>query len=142
MASNSTRKMFLNLAVREVKRSITFFTKLGLTFNPEFTDEKAACMVVNPDTCVMLLSEPFFKMFTRREICNTGSQSEVLMALGCNSRAEVDELVNRAIEAGGSPAMGATDRGFMYGKSFYDLDGHQWEVLWISPRARPDQLIQ
>jgi len=133
MASNSTRKMFLNLAVREVKRSIEFFTKLGFTFNPEFTDDKAACMVVNPDACVMLLSEPFFRTFTRRDICNTGSHNESLIALACASRAEVDDMVNRAIHAGGSPAMEAMDRGFMYGWSFYDLDGHHWEVLWVKP---------
>jgi uncharacterized protein len=120
MASNSNRKMFLNLAVREVKRSIAFFTKLGFTFNAEFSDDKAACMVVNPDACVMLLSEPFFKTFTTREICNTGSHSESLIALACNGRAEVDDLVNQAIQAGGSPAMEAMDRGFMYGWSFYD----------------------
>ena len=102
MASNSTRKMFLNLAVREVKRSIAFFTQLGFTFNPEFTDDKAACMVVNPDTWMMLLSEPFFKAFTKREICDTGSHAESLIALAYDSRAEVDDLVNRAIQAGGA----------------------------------------
>jgi len=133
MASSSTRKMFLNLAVQDVKRSIAFFTELGFTFNPEFTDDKAACMIVNSDACVMLLSEPFFKTFTKREICNTGSHIEALIALACNSRAEVGDLVNRAIAAGGSPAMGAMDRGFMFGWSFYDLDGHHWEVLWINP---------
>ena len=133
MVSNSNRKMFLNLAVREVKRSIAFFTKLGFRFNPEFTDDKAACMVVNSDACVMLLCEPFFQTFIRREICNTKSHNESLIALSCGSRAEVDDMVNRAIQAGGSPAMDAVDRGFVYGWSFYDLDGHHWEVLWVKP---------
>jgi predicted lactoylglutathione lyase len=133
MASSSNRKIFVNVAVREVRRSIAFFTKLGFTFNPEFTDDKAACMVVNPDACVVLLSESFFRTFTKKEICNTGSHSEGLFALSCRSRAEVNELVNRAIAAGGSPAMDAMDRGFMYGWSFYDLDGHHWEVLWVKP---------
>ena len=131
MANNSNRKIFVNLAVRDVKRSIEFFTKLGFTFNAEFTDDNAACMVVNPDAFVMLLGEPFFKTFTKREICDTGSHSEALLALSCGSRAEVDEMVKRAIEAGGSHAMDAMDRGFMYGWSFYDLDGHHWEVLWM-----------
>jgi len=90
-------------------------------------------MVVNTDACVMLLSEPFFKTFTTREICNTDLHSESLVALACSSRAEVDDLVNRAIDAGGSPAMDAVDRGFMYGWSFYDIDGHHWEVLWVKP---------
>lgn len=133
MARNSTRKMFLNLAVREVNRSIAFFIQLGFTFNPEFTDDKAACMVVNPEACVMLLSEPFFQTFTKRQICNSGSHSEGLIALACNSRAEVDDLVKRAIQAGGSPAMDAVDRAFLYGWSFYDLDGHHWEALWVRP---------
>ncbi|HMJ61994.1 MAG TPA: VOC family protein [Bryobacteraceae bacterium] len=133
MASSSNRKIFVNVAVREVKRSIAFFTKLGFTFNPEFTDDKAACMVVNPDACVVLLCESFFRTFTKKEICNTGSHSEGLFALSCRSRAEVNELVNRAIAAGGSPAMDAMDRGFLYGWSFYDLDGHHWEVLWVKP---------
>jgi predicted lactoylglutathione lyase len=133
MASGSNRKIFVNVAVREVKRSMAFFSKLGFTFNPEFTDDKAACMVVNPDACVVLLSEPFFKTFTKREICDTGSHSEGLFALSCHSRAEVNELVKRAIAEGGSPAMDAMDRGFMYGWSFYDLDGHHWEVLWVKP---------
>jgi predicted lactoylglutathione lyase len=133
MASSSTRKVFVSLAVRELSRSMAFFGSLGFAFHPKFTDETAACMVVNPDACVMLLSEPFFKTFTRKATCNTGSHSEAFIALTCKSRVEVDRLVNLAIAAGGSYAMDAMDRGFMYGWSFYDLDGHHWEVLWIKP---------
>lgn len=124
MASSSARKIFVNVAVRDLRRSMAFFSELGFRFHPEFTDETAACMVVNPDACVMLLSEPFFKTFTRKETCNTGSHSEALIALTCKSRVEVDQLVNRATADGGSYAMEAMDRGFMYGWSFYDLDGH------------------
>ena len=133
MASNSTRKMYVNLAVREVSRSIMFFTKLGFNFNPEFTDDQSACMVINPDACVMLLSKPFFKTFTRRDLCNTSSHGEGFIALACSSRVEVHDLVNRAIQAGGRPAMDAMDRGFLYEWGFYDLDGHQWDLLWLKP---------
>jgi predicted lactoylglutathione lyase len=133
--TGTTRKIFVNLAVRDLKRSMEFFGKLGFQFNPQFTDDKAACMVISSDAFVMLLTEPFFKTFTKLEICNTSSHTEGLFALSCNSRAEVDEMVNTAIAAGGKPAMPTQDHGFMYGWSFYDLDGHHWEVLWMDPAA-------
>ena len=133
MASNSTRKMYVNFAVREVSRSIMFFTKLGFTFNPEFTDNQSACMVINPDACVMLMNESFFKTFMKRDLCNTASHGEGYIALACRSRVEVHDLVNRAIQAGGRPTMDAKDRGFLYEWVFYDLDGHQWELLWVKP---------
>jgi predicted lactoylglutathione lyase len=95
-----------------------FFGKLGFQFNPQFTDDKAACMIVNDDASVMLLSEPFFRTFTKREICDTRSQSEGLFALSCSSRAEVDEMVNKALASGGKRAMDPQDHGFMYGWSF------------------------
>ena len=135
MATNGARKLFINVAVRELKHSMEFFAKLGFECNKKFTDDKAACMIVNEDAYVMLLSEPFFKTFTKREICNTGAHTEGLFALSCGSRAEVDELVNKAIAAGGKHAMDPVDHGFMYGRSFYDLDGHHWEVLWMNPTA-------
>jgi predicted lactoylglutathione lyase len=112
-----------------------FFRSLGFDFNLKFTDAKAACMVVSEEAYVMLLSEPFFQTFTMREICNTASQTEGIFALSCESRAEVDELVGKAIAAGGKHAMDTTDHGFMYGWSFYDLDGHHWEVFWMDPAA-------
>jgi predicted lactoylglutathione lyase len=112
-----------------------FFRSLGFDFNLKFTDAKAACMVVSDEAYVMLLSEPFFQTFTKREICNTASQTEGIFALSCDSRAEVDELVGKAIAAGGLHAMDTTDHGFMYGWSFYDLDGHHWEVFWMDPAA-------
>jgi predicted lactoylglutathione lyase len=116
-----------------------FFSKLGFTYNPQFTDEKAACMIINEQACAMLLSEPFFKTFTKREVCDTSKSTEGLFALSCASRAEVDEMVKTAIAAGGSHAMEAQDHGFMYGWSFYDLDGHHWEVFWMDPNAVPPQ---
>jgi predicted lactoylglutathione lyase len=129
--------IFVNLAVRELKRSTDFFGKLGFQFDPRFTDEKATCMIINEGACVMLLTEPFFRTFTTRGICDTSSQTEGLFAISCESRGEVDELVNKAIAAGGKHAMDPVDHGFMYGWSFYDPDGHHWEVLWMDPKAIP-----
>jgi predicted lactoylglutathione lyase len=135
MTSTDTRKVFVNLAVSDLKRSREFFTKLGFEFNLKFTDDNGACMIVNQDAFVMLLSEPFFQTFTKRRICDTRAQTETLVALSCRSRAEVDELVKKAVAAGGTHAMEPQDHGFMYGWSFYDLDGHHWEVVWMDPAA-------
>ena len=117
------------------KRSHGVLRELGFDFNPQFTDDKGACMVVSDEGYVMLLTEPFFRTFTKRELCDTAQQTEGLFALSCDSRAEVDELVEKAIAAGGKHAMEPQDHGFMYGWSFYDLDGHQWEVIWMDPAA-------
>lgn len=135
MLANTTRKMFVNLPVRDLNKSMSFFSTLGFTFNPRFTDEKAACMVVSDEAFVMLLTESFFKTFTHRRLCDTTRDIEGLFALSCRSRAEVDELVNRAIAAGGTHAMDRQDHGFMYGWSFYDLDGHHWEAIWMDSKA-------
>ncbi len=129
------RMMFVNLPVRDLDRAKGFFGKLGFSFNPRFTDEKAACMVVSDLGSVMLLDERFFRTFTRREPCDTRRHSEALLALSCESRACVDALAGAALAAGGSEAMPPQDHGFMYGRSFYDPDGHQWEVLWMDPLA-------
>jgi uncharacterized protein len=131
MANNKSRKVFINLAVRDLKRSMDFFGGLGFEFNPQFTDDKAACMIINDEAYAMLLTEPFFKGFTKREICNTSTHSEGLFALSCDSRTEVDEMVKKAVASGGKHAMDPMDHGFMYGWSFYDPDGHHWEVVWM-----------
>jgi len=135
VSTPNARKIFVNLAVRDLKRSVDFFTKLGFTFNPKFTDENATCMIVNDDAYVMLLVEPFFKTFTKRQICDTKAQTEGLFALSADSRAAVDEMVKTAVAAGGSYAVDPQDHGFMYGWSFYDPDGHHWEVFWMDPQA-------
>ena len=135
MTKNASREIFLNLPVRDLNRSMDFFRKLGFDFNPQFTDDKAACMIVSGNAFVMLLTEPFFKTFTRNEICDTSRATEGLFALSCESRADVDDMVRQAVAAGGRPAMGTQDHGFMYASSFYDLDGHHWEVLWMDPAA-------
>lgn len=132
---SAQRQIFVNLAVRDVKKSMDFFATLGFTFNPKFTDEKAACMIISDNAFVMLLTEPFFRTFTKREPCDTARCTEGLYAISCNSRAEVDDMVKKAVAAGGAHAMDAQDHGFMYAWSFYDLDGHHWEVLWMDPAA-------
>jgi hypothetical protein len=132
---NHSRRLFVNLPVSDLNRSVEFFRKLGFDFNPQFTDEKAACMVVSEEAFVMLLSAAFFKTFTRNEVCDTSRATEGLFALSCASRAEVDEMVEKAVAAGGRPAMDPMDHGFMYGWSFYDPDGHHWEVLWMDPAS-------
>jgi predicted lactoylglutathione lyase len=137
MAKTNSRQLFVNLAVRDLERSKEFFRKLGFTLNPKFTDDKAACVTISSEASVMLLTEPFFRSFTRREICDTMAQTEGLFAVTCGSRAEVDEMVRAAIAAGGKPAMDPQDHGFMYGSSFYDPDGHHWEVLWMDEKAMP-----
>jgi predicted lactoylglutathione lyase len=131
----ANRKLFVNIPVRDLKKSMDFFSTLGFTFNKQFTDEKAACMVVNEDAYFMLLTEPFFRTFTSRQPADTSQVTESMFALSCESRAEVDEIVRKAIDAGGSHAKDPIDHGFMYGWSFYDLDGHHWEVLWMDPNA-------
>jgi uncharacterized protein len=133
--TSKPRKLFVNLAVRELGKSKDFFGALGFDFNPKFTDENAACMIVSDECSVMLLTEPFFKGFTKREVCDTTRQNEALLALSCDSRAEVDEVVQKALAAGGQHAMPPMDHGFMYGWSFYDVDGHHWEVFWMDPSA-------
>ena len=127
------RKVFVNLAVRDLKKSMDFFSRLGFTFNPRFTDDNAACMILSSEGYVMLLAEPFFKTFTKREACDTSRQTEALIALSCESRAEVESMARTALANGGSPAMDPQDHGFMYAWSFYDVDGHHWEVFWMNP---------
>ncbi|HEY3064718.1 MAG TPA: VOC family protein [Methylomirabilota bacterium] len=134
MADKQSRQIFVNMAVRDLKKSMQFFSTLGFQFNPKFTDDNAACMIVNDGAYVMLLTEPFFKGFTKREICDTTRQTEGLFALSCGSREEVDHLVKKAVSAGGTHAMEPQDHGFMYGWSFYDPDGHHWEVFWMDPK--------
>ena len=133
MPVTNTRKLFVNLPVRDLKKSMDFFSTLGFTFNAQFTDDKAACMIVSDDAYFMLLREPFFRSFTKLQICDTSTHTEALLAISCNSRGEVDEIVSKAIAAGGRHAMDSQDHGFMYAWSFYDLDGHHWEVLWMDP---------
>src|SRR5688572_12843688 len=128
-------KIFVNLPVKDLKKSMDFYTKIGFKNNPQFTDETAACMVLSEDIFVMILTEPKFKSFTPKQICDATRQTEVLVALSCDSRAEVDEKVRLAKSAGGSTYAEPKDYGFMYQHGFEDPDGHIFEVLWMDPKA-------
>jgi predicted lactoylglutathione lyase len=131
--AEKARGLFVNLSVRDLPSSVEFFRRLGFKFDRRLTDDQAACMIVNDHAHVVLLSEPFFKTFTKRVVCDRQSHTESMVACSCGSRAEVDELTAKAIDAGGKRAMDPVDLGFMYGASFYDLDGHHWEMVWIAP---------
>ncbi len=133
MANATSRKLFLNLPVSDLKKSMEFFGSLGFTFNPQFTDDNAACMVISEEAFAMLLQETYFKTFTQRPVVDAHRETEAMFALSCTSRAEVDELLQKALAGGASPAMPSQDHGFMYSSSFYDLDGHHWEIVWMDP---------
>lgn len=125
-------QVFINLPVKDLQRSMNFFGALGFSFNPDFTDEKAACLVISEGSIyAMLLTESFFKGFTKKEVCNAHTHTEVLIALDAGSRTEVDELVRKALDAGGSTYMEPQDHGWMYQRSFADPDGHQWEICFM-----------
>lgn len=128
-------KIFVNLPVKNLDRSVEFFTKLGFSFNAQFTDETATCMVVSEDIFVMLLTEAKFKEFTPNPICDATKSTEVLVCLSSESRAEVDEMVRKAVAAGGTTYKEPQDYGFMYVHSFQDLDGHIWETMFMEPSA-------
>jgi uncharacterized protein len=129
------RKIFVNLPVQDLKKSIDFFTRLGFTFNPQFTDETATCMIVSDDIFVMLLTKEKFQTFTPKPISDAKRSTEVLVCLSCENRQEVGDLVRRAVGAGGSTYNDPQDHGFMYAHGFQDLDGHIWEVMYMDPSA-------
>lgn len=129
------RKIFVNLPVKDLKKSVDFFGKLGFKFNSQFSDETAACMIVSDDIYVMLLTEAKFKGFTPKQICDATGSTEVLVCLSSESRDEVNELVRKAVAAGGKTHKEPQDYGFMYGHGFQDLDGHIWELAYMEPSA-------
>lgn len=134
-----SRMIFLNLPVADLQRSIDFWTGLGFTFNPQFTDENATCMVISDDACVMLLTEKFFSTFTSKDIVDTTRYTEAITAISAESREEVDRLADTALATGGSPSSPPQDEGFMYSRAFADPDGHLWEVLYMDPSAIEQQ---
>jgi predicted lactoylglutathione lyase len=129
------RKLFVNIPVRDVQRSIDFFETLGFAFNTQFTDATGTCMLVGEDAYFMLLTAEKFGAFSKRPLGDAQQETTAIFAITANSRAEVDTLVEKALAAGGSPAADPQDHGFMYVRSFYDLDGHHWEVFWMDPSA-------
>jgi predicted lactoylglutathione lyase len=126
-------KIFVNLPVKDLDKSMTFFKALGFTFNPQFTDQTAACMVITDDIYAMLLTHAKFGAFTPKAIADAHKTTEVLTALSLDSREQVDRMCNTAIAGGGREPRAAQDHGFMYGRAFEDLDGHIWEVFWMDP---------
>jgi hypothetical protein len=132
-----SRKIFVNLPIRDMERAKAFFTALGFSFNPQFTNDQGACMVVAEDIFVMLLVEPFFQSFIKKRIADAKATTEVLVCLSCESRAEVDDLVKKALAAGGTAPNAPQDHGFMYTHGFEDPDGHLWELTWMDPNAAP-----
>lgn len=129
-----SRQIFVNLPVADLDRSKAFFARLGFDFNPQFTDDKAACMVVSDDIYVMLLVRDFFQTFTKKPVADAAKATEVLVCLSCSSRGEVDTLVSQAIEAGGTAPNAPQDHGFMYAHGFEDPDGHVWELVYMEPQ--------
>ncbi|MFI8005866.1 VOC family protein [Streptomyces sp. NPDC086010] len=129
------RMIFVNLPVKDLEKTKNFFSKLGFGFNPQFSDDTTACLVISDTIFAMLISEPRFKDFTKKEIADASATTEVLIALSAGSRAEVDEMADAALASGGSPANEPMDEGFMYGRSFQDPDHHIWEVVWMDPAA-------
>ena len=132
-----SRQIFVNLPIRNMERSKAFFGALGFSFNPQFTNDQGACMVIADNIFAMLLVEPFFQTFTKKPIVDATKSTEVLVCLSCSSRAEVDELVKKALAAGGSTPHAPQDHGFMYGHGFQDIDGHLWELVYMDPGAAP-----
>ncbi|MRG45418.1 glyoxalase/bleomycin resistance/extradiol dioxygenase family protein [Chitinophaga sp. SYP-B3965] len=132
-------KVFINLPVKDLTASMNFFTSLGFSFNPQFTDEKAGCMVISDSIYAMMLQEEYFKTFTKKEISDAKKTTEVLIALDAASREEVQQLVEKAKKAGGDIYAEAQDYGWMYQHGFADLDGHQWEIAYMDMSQMPTE---
>ncbi len=129
--------LFVNLAVKDLDKSIEFFIKLGFKFNPQFNDKNATCMIVGDESFVMLLVEPFFQSFTKRPLVDAQKSNEALIAVSFESRQQVDDMFNNAIAAGGTSPREKQDYGWMYQQTFQDLDGHWWEPFWMDVSKMP-----
>ena len=130
-------QIFVNLPVKNLSRSIDFFSQLGYTFNKQFTDEKSTCMIVADDIFVMLLVEDFFTTFTKKPIADTKNYNEAILCISIESKFAVDEIVSKAVAAGASASYEKQEESFMYGHGFQDLDGHLWEFIWMDMAAMP-----
>ncbi|WP_138476466.1 VOC family protein [Dyadobacter bucti] len=128
-------KIFVNLPVKDLNQTVEFFTKLGFTFNAQFTDENATSMIISDDIYVMLLVEKYFQTFTKKEIVDTSKAAEAIICLSADSREEVDALVDKAFAAGAKSSSETQEYGYMYGRGFEDINGHLWEVMWMDPGA-------
>ena len=133
-----SRQVFINLPVGNLPKSMAFFQALGFSHNPQFTDDTASCIVISETIFVMLLTHAKFRDFTPKTICDTSKSAEVLLCLSCESRQQVDDLIAKAVAAGGSTYAQPKDYGFMYQHSFADPDGHQWELIHMSAMPAQD----
>lgn len=124
-------KIFVNLPVKDLDKSMTFFKAIGFSFNPQFTNKTAACMVMSDDIYAMLLTHEKVKEFTKKPIADAHKTTELLTALAVESKAKVNELADKAVRAGGNGAYSPKDYGFMFARSFEDPDGHIWELFWM-----------
>lgn len=129
----TTENVFINLPVKDLEKTKAFFSAIGFAFNPQFTNELAACMILGSNMYAMLLTHGHFASFTKKPIADATKATEVLIAFSASSREEVDEVVEKAVAAGGKTYAEPVDHGFMYQHSFEDLDGHQWEIAWMDP---------
>jgi uncharacterized protein len=133
-------KIFINLPVKNLDNSISFFTKLGFSFNPQFTDDKAGCMVISDNIFAMLLTETYFQTFTKKQVCDAKTSTEVLITLDINSKEELQQLVQKAKESGAVIYNEPQDQGWMYQHGFADLDGDQWELTYMDATQIPNQI--
>jgi len=131
-------QIFINLPVNDLNRSMDFFRKLGYTFNEQFTDETAACMVIAPDIYSMLLTKEKFKQFIQKPLADATQGTSVINALSMDSKEAVDDIADKALSAGATPTVPPMDYGFMYARSIADLDGHCWEFFWMDPGYVPE----
>jgi len=139
MKNGASRKIFVNLAVEDLDRSIKFFTQLGFRFDPRFSDEHGSGMIVSDEAYVMLLDKEFFKSFIKTDLADSKVETEAILALSAESREQVNELVHKAFAAGGRPANDPIEMDFMYGWSFQDPDGHLWELFYMDPSAMQEE---
>jgi uncharacterized protein len=133
------QQIYVNLPVKNLDRSVAFFESLGYAFNPQFTDANSACMIVSESICVMLLVEPFFKTFTNKEIADTTTSNEVILALSCESNGAVDALIAKALAGGATTPHPPEDHGFMYHQGYQDLDGHLWNLVHMDMTKMPTE---
>jgi uncharacterized protein len=133
----ANKQIFVNLPVKDLPASRKFFDALGYSFNPDFSNDDGACMIISEHIYVMLLVEKFFATFTKKPIADAKQSTELLICLSADSRADVDTMIAKAREAGGSITSEPQDYGFMYGHAFADLDGHQWEIMYMEPGGKP-----
>ena len=133
-----SRNTFINLPVKDLARTTRFFNQVGFSFNQQFTNEDATCMIISDETYAMLVVEPFFQGFTQQDITDTSTSREVIVGLSAESKQEADERVEKALAAGGQSLGDAQDDGVMYMRGFRDLDGHQWSFIYMDMSAVPE----